>query len=161
MKLLKKVAIICVIALLCNVFSVVPATAFSNEVYESQTWDLNITSIGDSTKIPAQWHTESTVEGFEDYLHINPNCTAVSRQKYDLNSVKLVLNDLDIPSNNWMSLTFSPDGITSTHKKSNFSSGIACLLIYKDTANNKLKVHYYDENGTNSPTDYGTTLAET
>ena len=161
MKLIRKVAIICVIALLCNVFSVIPATAFSNEVYESNTWDLKLCSGGNKNQIPNPWHTESTVEGFKDYLHINPHCTAVSRQKYDFNSVKLVFNDLDIPSNTWMSLTFSPDGIATTQKLSNPSQGLVCLRIIKDTANGKLRVHFLDENGGISSTDYGTDLADT
>lgn len=147
MKLIRKLAIICVIALLCNIFAIIPANAFSNEIYESETWELKLCSGGSQASVPAQWHTESTVDDFDDYLHINPQCTAMSHQKYDLNNVKIVLNTLTIPNNTWMSLTFSPDGIATADKKSNSSSGLVCLRIYKDTTNEKLTVKYLNEDG--------------
>lgn len=148
-------AFICVLALVIGVFSVIPVSAFSNETYISQNWDLKTFSSG----APTNWHSNSTAEGFDDYININANCGVASHKKYDLDSTKIVLNDVQIPSNStyWMAIVFSPNGIEKTLVSSNSANGTVCLLVRKTAS--ELKITIYTDGAESG--SYGAKLADT
>lgn len=139
MKFIKTIAFICVVALLCSVFSVVPINAFSNTEYESDTW--NIKNFQSNSSLVG-WRSAPTVLGFDDYLNFYPPYYVVTHKNYDLSNTKILLNSVEISSGYWASVTFSSEGINGESKNSDPINGILCLLLETDDYGNLIITRY-------------------
>jgi len=140
MKIKGVVSVLCVMVLIANMFSLVPAKAFTNESYVSDTWSV-------SKELNSYWRNEPTVENFDDFVKLDARYSIRTHKTYDLNKTKLLINSLEIPSNAWGAINITEDGIFASHISADESKGELCLLLQKDSSGNLTVTRWTDGGG--------------
>jgi len=122
MKLKKILSIICVMVLLCNLFAIIPTNAFTSITSPSDVWTASDNSIAD-------WRFDPTVDGYDDYVHIDSRFAIRTNIAYDFNTTKLLINNLEIPTGYNATLMITPDAKCQNSIVPDSSKGEICLIL--------------------------------